>query len=292
MKRAAFVGNGANLVSDNGASWSALLNKLAGTPKTVHEKEVRDAKPFTLWFEEIASKTKKKNLKKSVAMALKNGLEPNSIHTEIMALGFENVLTTNYDYNLESSTKDIWKSNIAAPETYFSLFRRRSFGDKHVWHIHGELSNVGSIMLGHQQYSGYTNKIGNFLSDGVATESKARNKRPYLSKYSGKKSRTKGDVENWVDVFLESEVHMIGFGLDYTENHLWHLIMEKRRLRKKDRKAVGRAIFHRCSDRMQSTEDEARLSILKALDVKVIEHTASTYLEAYRSCIQSLSRHR
>lgn len=292
MKKVILVGNGINQVSDNGASWTALLNKLAGEPKTQHEEKVRKAKPFTLWFEEISSSTRKKNLKESVATALRTGLRPNSMHTEIMDLDFENILTTNYDYNLENSTNYVWKSNMAAPENYYSLFRRRSFESKHIWHIHGELNNVGSIMLGHEQYSGYINKIRNFLTNGIPTESKARKKRPYLSKYSGKKSLAKGDVENWVDIFLENEVHVVGFGLDYTENHLWNLITEKRRLRKKSRKAIGQTFFHRCSDHKQSTGDEARLSILTALDVRVIDNTASTYSEAYKNCIDGLRKYK
>ena len=151
-----------------------MLNKLAGEPKTKHEEEVRKEKPFTLWFEELSSRTRRRNLKKSVAVALKRGLNPNSIHTEIMAVNIENILTTNYDYNLENSTQHVWKSNMAARETYYSLFRRWSFGSKHIWHIHGELNNVDSIMLGHAQYAGYLNKIRNFLGNGIATESKAR----------------------------------------------------------------------------------------------------------------------
>ena len=137
-------------------------------------------------------------MKKSVAAALKTGLKPNKIHSEIMSLDAENILTTNYDYNLENATELVWKSNMAAREKYYSLFRRRSSGAKHVWHIHGEVNNVGSIMLGHEQYANYLNKIRNFLTNGVSTESKARKEKgPYLSKFSGKNSRTKGDVENW-----------------------------------------------------------------------------------------------
>ena len=111
MKKAILIGNGINQVSDNGASWTALLNKLASKPRTKHEEKVRKAKPFTLWFEEISSKKKTKNLKERVAAELKAGLKPNDIHEEIMGLGFENILTTNYDYNLEDSTKQNWTSN-------------------------------------------------------------------------------------------------------------------------------------------------------------------------------------
>lgn len=290
MDKVLLVGNGINQVSDDGASWTALLNSLAGKPITEHEESVRKEKPFTLWFEELSSRTSTKDLKESVATALETGIRPNNIHKDIVDLGFENILTTNYDYNLEDSTENDWKASMAAPETYYSLFRRRSFGSQHIWHIHGELNNVSSIMLGHEQYSGYIHKIRNFLTSGVATESKKRKRMPYVSKYSGKESSAKGDIENWVDIFLENEVHIVGFGLDYTENHLWNLITEKRRLRKKYRKAIGRVIFHRCSNKTQSIPDEARLSILRALDVDVLDHMKGSYSEAYQSCIDGLRK--
>ncbi len=288
MERILFVGNGFNQVSDGGASWNALLNKLAGTTKTEHEEEVRKAKPFTLWFEEIKNTSRRRDLKKFVADSLAKGLSPNEHHSAVMSLDFQHVFTTNYDYNLELATGKKWKLNLSAPEKYFSLFRRHSFDDQHIWHIHGELNNVNSIMLGHEQYSGYIHKIRNFLTTGVPTEVKDRIGRPYLSKFAKKRALMRGDVETWVDLFLEQEVHIVGFGFDYTENHLWNLITEKQRLRKQNRKSIGQAVFHRCSENKQSPADEARLSILEALGVKVIDHTKTSYTEAYDKCIESL----
>jgi hypothetical protein len=63
--------------------------------------------------------------------------------------------------------------------------------------------------------------------------------------------------------------------------------MEKQRLKKND-KSIGLAVFHRCSDKKQTTTDEAKLSILSALGVRVIDHTSKSYSEAYDKCIGSL----
>ena len=153
-KRILLIGNGFNRVSDGGASWNDLLNSLAGAPETKHESDVRDAKPFTLWFEEVASGTQHHQLKQKIAEDLKKGLAPNQHHKGLMALDFEHILTTNYDYNLEAADGGRWIQNSSARETFYSLFRRRSAGNRHVWHIHGELDVVGSVMLGHAQYSG------------------------------------------------------------------------------------------------------------------------------------------
>ncbi len=287
MERVLLVGNGLNLVSDGGASWNVLLNKLAGAARTAHEEEVRKEKPFTLWFEEIASGSRHGDLKEVIADFLKKGVSPNGHHEDVMALDFRHVLTTNYDYNLEAASGKDWVPNFSARETFYSLFRRHSTAEKHVWHIHGELRNTNSIMLGHEQYSGYIHKIRNYLTIGVETSAKERQGKPYLSKFSRKNSTSIADVETWVDLFLEHEIHIVGFSLDYTENHLWNLIMEKRRLNKKG-PSIGRTVFHRCSDKKRSTADEARLTILEALGVKVADHTTKSYSTAYDKCIKSL----
>ncbi|MEW8192674.1 MAG: SIR2 family protein [Candidatus Thiodiazotropha sp.] len=290
MERCLLIGNGFNLVSDRGASWNALLNKLAGKPRTQHEEDIRKAKPFTLWFEEISSKKRSGDLKSEIAEYLAESVTTNNHHEDVMSLGIQNILTTNYDYNLEEASGEAWYQNHPAKENYYSLFRRNSLTNSHIWHIHGELNNVRSIMLGHEQYTGYNQKIANFMSYGVSTEAKKRKGKPYLSKYSQKAKGRKGDVETWVDIFLESEVHIIGFRLDYTENHLWSLITRKNNILKNRRRGinVGKVVFHRCSDKKQSIEDEARLSILSALGVDVRDHTANTYADAYDECIKRL----
>ena len=142
-------------------------------------------------------------------------------------------------------------------------------------------------MLGHEQYSKYIHQIRSYLTTGVETKAKMRKGRPYLSKFARKKVRGSEYVETWVDLFLEHEVHIVGFSFDYTENHLWNLLMEKQQLRAKG-ESVGKVVFHRCSDKNQSTSDEAKLSILSAFDVEVIDHTSGSYSEAYDKCIRGL----
>ncbi len=290
MEKVLFVGNGINQLSKQGKSWNALMNRLAGRSAGPVEKELRKAKPFTLWFEELCTKHDAKTLKKKVAKILKEETLSNDIHRQIMSLDCNHILTTNYDYSLEDSCGDDFRRNLAAPENFFSLFRRRSQGSKHVWHIHGELDNARSIMLGHGHYSGYIHKIRNFLTTGVPTERESRSNLPYLSKFAPKTSPKKGDVPSWVDVFLENEVHIVGFSLDYTENHLWNLITEKQMLRKKRPEEIGGVVFHRCSTSESSPDisEKAHQSILRALGVTVKRHTKQSYFQAYETCVKKI----
>jgi len=87
-------------------------------------------------------------------------------------------------------------------------------------------------------------------------------------------------VPTWVDLFLEKEVHVVGFSFDYTEYHLWNLLMKKERLSRKD-DSIGKVYFHRCSDHKQNVFDEALLSILASLGTVVQNHVGSSYERAY-----------
>lgn len=283
------VGNGFNLVTDKGAGWNELLNRVAGVASTEHEEKIRKAKPFTLWFEELLRRSISADVKNDISTYLTDYLTPNSHHAKLMQLGFSNILTTNYDYNLEKSVGDNWKSNRPAKENYYSLFRRNSIEKQNIWHIHGELNNTKSIMLGHEQYSGYTQKISNFLTTGVVTDSKKRKKRPYLSKFASKKTVIKGDVQTWVDLFLEKEVHIVGFSFDYTENHFWNLLIKKEKLRANDN-SLGNVYFHRCSTRKQTIDDEAKLSLLKSLGAIVQDHISTTYQNSYTACLDTIKK--
>jgi hypothetical protein len=50
---------------------------------------------------------------------------------------------------------------------------------------------------------------------------------------------------------------------------------------------IAQAVFHRCSDKSKSIADEAKMSILTALGVDVIDHVGTSYAEAYDKCIAS-----
>lgn len=287
MNTVIFVGNGPNLIDDKGKQWSMILDELAGDTTDKHERDLRDAKPFTLWFEEILSRQSSSNSLFEKVGDLVSKMTPNDIHYKIMSIPCQNIITTNYDHNLESVINGEWQTTSTARESKYSLFRRRSNDSKHIWHIHGEVSLTGTIMLGHDQYSGYMQKIRNFLTQGVSTQLKERKGKPYYSKFSKDKNRNKDYVESWVDLFLESEVHMIGFGLDYTENHLWNLIRKKRDLIKSG-KQCGKLTFHRCTIKKRDIREEAKTSLLESFGVLVREHKTTSYHASYSRALDEI----
>jgi hypothetical protein len=282
------LGNGLNRLENNEFGWNNVLDQLAGKAKSKREKDIRKAKPFTLWFEELTAESNVDILKENVAKGISEYLKPGVLHEKFMALNVSHILTTNYDYNLESCAGLKRSSKNTSPENIYSLFRRSEVGGKFVWHIHGEIGNPKSIMLGHDQYVRYLYKIQNFLNSGVPNQSKERNNRPYVSRFSDKIDKMKGDTESWVDLFIERDVHIVGFGVDYTENHLWNLIYSKRKITDKFGINPTRVTYYRCSETPQSVDDEAKISILKSMQVEVIEFEEKSYALAYEACLKDL----
>jgi len=282
-----FVGNGPNLLSGNGSTWNGLLTKLEGDSADAEELKIRNEMPFTLRFESIReSKYHGQDLMAKVKEQLSD-LQSNQIHDQLMALPVEHVLTTNYDYTLDPKQSG-WKSDNAAPETTYSLFRRRSSNARYVWHIHGEMDNLQSIFLGHDNYVNYIHRIKNFLSTGIQTERKDRDKRPYFSKFA-KGHDEKFYVQSWVDLFLECDVHMIGFTLDYTENHLWDLIRRKQSLKRLGL-TTGSLHYHRVSKNQLDVKSKARKRLLESFSAKFHDYPDDSYAKSYARALDSIKK--
>ena len=87
----------------------------------------------------------------------------NTIHSQIMSLPVDTLLTTNYDYALESSVCPEFKSCSGSRETTYSRYRKHTVNvhskTKTVYHIHGEIHVPKSICLGFEHYSGSLEKM-------------------------------------------------------------------------------------------------------------------------------------
>ena len=268
------VGNGINLLSRNGQSWQQVLRDLARkADKEQIIMELSEHKPFTLIYEEISLRshefngTKEIELKKYVASLVKQ-IEPNMFHERFIDSNIKNIITTNYDYSFEKSCRNYssQKANLAR-ETKYSNFRRRVINNTNVWHIHGEADVPNSITLGHEQYSGTIQKMRNYLTGD--RENTGGPVSPFKCGIANFENES--EVYSWLDIFLRDEVHIVGFGLDYTEIDLWWLLSYKARIRQKRGNSlhVGETYFHHFYDRTINDKERAKHLILKSLGVKV-----------------------
>jgi len=224
------LGNGINRVG-NDLSWGRLIEALIAFA----DVDVRwdpQRKPFPLFYEEIWLRawrehgTREKPIKQKI-QTLARGIKPNELHRALADLPHEHILTTNYDYAIEkglTGRKKDWRKTSEVFEQRYSLFRRRTCGGRHLWHIHGEIDNPESILVGFEQYGGYLQHIRNYILTGA----QYRN----LSLDSARDRLGAGDrsIHSWVDLFFTRDLVILGLTLDFTEITLWWLLMFRVRL--------------------------------------------------------------
>ncbi len=281
-----------NRLSGSTDSWEKLLNRLAKDFRQQDIMSLSKYKPFTLIFEEIVLRSdgdprnQEMEIKRKVAQQV-DSLPGNSFHREIMNCGVRNILTTNYDYNFEKSVEGQNERKNFRPERTYSVFRRRRVNSMNVWHIHGEAEVPGSIMLGHEQYAGSLQKLRSYIVG--AREGTQKLTSPFTS---GVTNFDQNDtVHSWADIFLRDSVYIIGLSLHYTEIELWWLLSYKERLRKVDKYRPGETHYYHFYRRRTSDEEEAKLSILKSMGVKVHRYSAlPDYENAYDKALRDVNR--
>jgi hypothetical protein len=162
-------------------------------------------------------------------------IESDTFRSRLMTLldaGFDDILTTNYSYELEEAASGkafLTKDEISAMRRYIGFRRKKEkryllhtyneivFPPNRVWHIHGEAANPDSIVIGHYYY-------GNLLGQ---CQSVVKRREKDHWKYSDTARNS------WVDAFLTGDIYVLGFGFDYSETDLWWLLSKKARMKKK-----------------------------------------------------------
>lgn len=253
-ERALFLGNGIHRTEKNkGISWGQLLAKIAHS-YDIQTDLKNDLKPFPLAFEEMLYakegrnniQSKLRNLKTRISEILTKDaskLIDNEIHKGFMQCGIKEIITTNYDYNLEASIipefiseKDSYSINNQ--ESKHSLYRGYNIEGVKVRHIHGELKHnrkiiltdsnypEESIMIGFEHYSDYFLKIQSVIK-GESGKQKEEEKKSLLIRI-----RDTQTGKMWTDLFFTHQLIIAGFSLDFSENHLWWLLLQREELKR------------------------------------------------------------
>lgn len=257
-EKAFFLGNGIHRTEkNNGISWGTLLQNISSVYGIDTDLE-NALKPFPLAFEEMLYakegrnefQSKLRNLKTRIADILledADRLIDNEIHRGFMQSGIKEIITTNYDYNLETSLMNSFLLNkkeysINNLESKHSLYRGYKIDQITVRHIHGELKhnrNVvpsdnnypeESIMIGFEHYSEYFTKIQSVIK-GESGKQKESEKKSTLVRL-----RDNDTTKIWTDLFFTHHLIFAGFSLDFSENHLWWLLIQREELKRKSNK--------------------------------------------------------
>jgi hypothetical protein len=301
MDNTIIFGNGINRLSDKNISWGHLLDIIKGTrkfndallPNTMIYERIILERPDThddVLFDEFEVKKKIAELMKSV--------ESSEIYIELFKLKVQNYLTTNYDYAFVDSILDL--KEIVLPiheyskEDVYSIRRLKRIPNtseqtKHFWQIHGEIRKPATIMLGLDHYCGSIGKIDSYIKgwyrytiDGAPIEE------PSIEDKFKKKSFTNS---SWIELFFTSNIHIIGFSLDYSEIDLWWIINKRARLKRNKNleKEIKNKIIYYCN-----SIDEQKKGLLESLDIEVqvdeLQNTETKYFDYYKNLIRQFNR--
>lgn len=281
-KKVLLIGNGINDVTAS-YTWGDLIKDLISFAKS-DRSIIQGRKPFPLLYEEIYLKVakgidkKEIEFKNFIAKKIK-ALKPSNVHKKIMSLNFENLLTTNYDYCLESSisTDNDYDNKGIIKESLYSVFRHTNANKSNIWHIHGEMRIAKTILLGYEHYSGMLQQMRNYIVSGTGDNYKSA-KFPSLNFML---RHNKVEYASWLDFFFKKEVHIIGLSLSFAEIDLWWLLTY--RARRKKRLPINNQIYYYYPKSFEKRITDM-LDLLQASDVITIsldiQHSIKYYDEA------------
>jgi hypothetical protein len=261
------IGNGINNIKSE-YKWEDLIDDLISLIGAGGQIAIKD-KPFPLLYEEIFIEAVKNRgftesrIKNEIANKVSK-ISSNVIHEKIMQMPFSNILTTNYDYTLEGifvkDTSGI-KNIGTVSETTYSIFRHSSVENKNIWHIHGESNVPLSITLGFEHYSGYLQRIRDYVVTGTSNNYQEKFA-PLIERFKKRKIK----YESWLDFFITKDVHIIGFTLDFAEFHLWWLLTYRARMKFAKQYSVGNKIVYYYPERY-SDRIAGKIDLLRSVDV-------------------------
>ena len=259
------LGNGLNLAY-GGTSWSELLNRIRvrdDIPEKLHCPMPLQAVLYT----NNDIKTAMQNQKQKLFGSLETNAQI-CVLQNILSCGFDEILTTNYSYELEMAAlgrsvddeRPIKKmaehtSKIQRVETKYLLhtYNKVNFNgtQNRIWHIHGEARKPDSMILGHYYYANLLGRMIKYTSDN---ENRYENNAKV-----GKET----EINSWLDAFILGDVYVLGFTFDVCEFDLWWLLNRKLR----EKAPHGKVYFFE----PHADGFHEKIELLKLLDVKHLD---------------------
>ena len=246
MPQVLLLGNGINRAYGD-KSWQDLIRALKTNEKISLDDEEIKKIPYPLQV--ILAARGNVNVRESNGLSSICGRENiddmQPVLQKLYAIGFDDVLTANYSYELERSiqpkvkpdgknllryqkneTPDGRAENKYLLHTYYYIpygeFRTR------IWHIHGEARKKNSIILDHYQYGTLLSRYQELLKKRENTQ------------YDRQQSGETPQLKSWIDTFIMGDVYILGFGFNYSEFDLWWLLNRKQR----EKADTGKVYFY------------------------------------------------
>jgi len=223
------LGNGINRLFEE-KSWKELINDELETSKSTYKYSDIENMPATMQIvvatndhvdermEELASKLLKES----------NDEEKNVFLRKFFDLPMDDILTANYSFELEiadgmKQSKGAYSHSLkktkelGSSEEKFRTYQYHQLKNgKRIWHIHGDAAKPSTMMMGHYYYAKQLREI----QDCAALT---------VRRVKSMKEDSTFQANNWIDIFLTSDVYILGFGMYLCESDLWYLACCKKR---------------------------------------------------------------
>lgn len=286
-------------------SWLDLLRHLAvdaGVPDLN-----LTSKPLPLAYEELAATVSRRgildirHLRQLVADWVSE-IRSSALHREVAGLPIHQILTTNYDYALETAIDPKYDLVGGMGETKYSLFRFHEIAGRQIWHMHGEQRVPTSLLLGHDHYVRYANSVQRYLS---LDKSRRRAPRKSARQTDGASPLTRGNMAfeldksrySWVDLFLRNDLYVLGFGCDFSELIFWWLLALRGRGEVRAEYSLpekpwtpGTTTYFAIGNPDKDDGLRARVDVMQAFGVRIepVGVEGRSYADAYRECFQRI----
>lgn len=241
MKNTLVFGNGLNRLSNESISWETTLDNLKGKFNFPNDKY-----PYTLVYERalFGNFSEYSEYLQDFEYSFKSRLAksmyeiiPSDIYNTVASLKLENYITTNYDYSLNN----VFENQFSAvqiqrgTEDIYSVRRKTELIDSesqrfisNIWNIHGELKKPATIMLGYDHYVGSLGKIESYIKGNYEFFNNGERVRPHPMRRKLGNPRYYDDY-SWIDLFFNTNIHIIGLKLDYSEIDLYWVLNKRAR---------------------------------------------------------------
>ena len=292
-------GNGLNYFSDHFIAWKDLLDKIKGDnlfangklPNTMIYERSIIGNPIS--FDGLTQNEER--IKVSISLMMEK-FSTNDFYKSLFEIKAENYLTTNYDYAF--LTDIISKGNFQvinkSTEGIYSIRRHKVILENNkvrsnIWNIHGEITVPPSIMLGLDHYCGAVGKIDSYIKGRYEYQIKNYLKR--VPSITEKLKTNSFDSSSWLELFFNSDIHIVGLSMDYSEIDLWWILNKRARLKldSKIRNLINNKIYY-----YTTSDDEDIFGLLKTLNVEVVkmklDGSKEEWKKAYTEAIEKIKQ--
>lgn len=287
MDKTIFYGNGLNRCNNNNISWESILISAKNIGYTTHTN-VSYSNTFKYERIYLLGAEIEIDIKRRIAKKL-GEMKSDGVYYTLKDLDVSNFITTNYDYSFHQTVSNEYKNSVKSLENLYSIRRHYELklrdNSIKIWNIHGELDDPKTIMLGLDQYTGAISKIESYVKGKYKYT--LDNKKISVESIIDKLKSDKYDYrlsESWIDLFFFTDVHIIGFGLDYSEKDLWWLLNKRARYIKKDKHNIRNTIY------FYGEVSNEMADLLKSFEVNVVEPKSKiiNYSKYYTEIIENL----